>query len=211
MAKKYTLYKNANVLEITMGKIWTQSQRIGIVAFVLFFLLVAISYLMIEGMDSFEFDGSLIGKVVILCCVVITLGVTYQLLKQLFYSETIKASLSHIEILKQNIFLKTSIVLPLIDITGITLVDDAQNKTEHPLAKNTGDVFGFGANEAAIAHINNEGKIAIVCGIDTPIICGKGLPSWEAAEVIKELGVFCEKPYYEDDGEVWDVGEVEGE
>jgi hypothetical protein len=208
MAKKFVLNKTSTNLEITIGKIWTKTQRFGILGFVVFFLVLGISYILIEGLDFYQYDGPLFSKVVIFACMLTTLAVTYQLLKQLFYSETIKASFSQIEIIKQNIFSKEIIVLPLIDVSGITLIDDAQNKTEHPLAKNTGDVLGFGANETAIAHLNSNGKIAILFGLDTPIICGKGLPSWDAEEVIKELGVFCEKPFYESDEEVWDVGDM---
>jgi hypothetical protein len=208
MAKKFVLHKTNSSLEITIGKIWTNTQRYGIISLVCFFLAVGITYIFLLDIQALLDGQGLMFKIMLLAGICIPFVFAYYLLKQLFYSETIRASNSQIEIIRQYIFSQKKIDVPLVDVTGITLAENNLPKTEHPLAKNTGDVFGFGANESAIAYINDEGKIAIVCGIDQPIICGKGLPFWDAEEVIKELGVFCDKPFYESDDEVMDVGDV---
>jgi hypothetical protein len=208
MAKKFAIKKTNELLEITIGKIWTKPQRFGIIGLVCFFLALGVSYVFLFDFQTLLYGQGLMFKIMLLAGILIPFVFAYYLLRQLFFSETIKASHSQIEIIRQYILSQKVIDVPLVDVTGITLVENNQPKTEHPMAKNTGDVFGFGANESAIEFINHEGQVAIVCGIDQPIICGKGLPSWDAEEVIKELGVFCEKPFYESDEEVWDVGDV---
>lgn len=65
-----------------------------------------------------------------------------------------------------------------------------QPKTDHPLKGKSFDYFGFEAREHLIQSIHNEGNLFFRYG-DISVRFGKGLYSWDAAEMVTMMQVFA--------------------